>query len=159
MRRSQAGFTLVELIMTVVLVGILSVSARSLFFDSAAAVPMLVKDQLVSTVRLSQQAALARADATAVTLTVRRVGDSFRFEMVDGTHIAVSEVPAGNTTLAWSTSMLAGSCAPVAGALPHTLTFDAEGDTTKTRFCISGASARRVCISSLGFAYEGDCDT
>ncbi len=159
MNQSQAGFTLVELIMTVILIGILSVSARSLLLDRSSAVPMLVKDQLISSVRLSQQASLARADGTPVTLTVRQVGDSFRFEMVDGAHSSIRDVSADGASLAWSTTSLAGSCAAVSGSLPHTLTFDAEGDTTQTRFCVVGDSTRRVCISGLGFAYEGDCDT
>ena len=157
-RSIQSGFTLVELFMTLVLASLLAVSARALFLDQSSVTPMLVEDQLISSTRLAQQAALARSDSAAA-LTISQQGTGYRFTLIDGAHTSVRDVPGDGTTLTWSTGSLAGSCSPVTGTLPRTLSFDRNGDTTPIRFCISGRETRPVCVSALGFAYAGNCDT
>ena len=55
----SSGFTLVELVMVIILIGVLSVLGIGLFTRSSAFSPLLATQQLQSAALLAQQAALA----------------------------------------------------------------------------------------------------
>src|SRR3989338_6526784 len=77
---SQTGFTIIELIMVIVLIGILSVGARSLFFSRDSYAGFLARDQLVSAALLAQQQALGMsAINNPVTLVVANTGTDWTF--------------------------------------------------------------------------------
>jgi MSHA pilin protein MshC len=154
----QSGFTLVELIMVLVLIGILAVSARGAFLKQEDFSGRLVRDQLISSFRLAQQAALAKNDGNLVSVTLTRTGNDLRIDVAHASYVATRIVDAEGTTTNWSTSSLTGSCSAVSGTLPHTILFDSRGDTTQTRLCVAGKQTNAVCISPLGFAHVGDCD-
>ncbi len=154
-----SGFTFIELAMVIVLLGVMSVSARALFVSQDSFSGAVVRNQLLSSARLTQQAALAKNDGTAVTFNLTQVGDNIEFRVSHGIDLSERQVELAGSTVTWSTANLSGSCALVTGSLPHSMTFDADGETTKTLFCITGSKTHKVCVGALGFAYEGDCDS
>lgn len=145
--------------MVMVLIGILAVTARAAFVKQGDFAATLVKNQFISSLRLAQQAALAKSDGIPVTFTASLVGGDARFGVSHDAESSSRQVDAAGTTIHWSTTSLSGSCAGVTGSLPHMLTYSSEGDTAKTRFCIVGEQTYKVCVSGLGFAYEGDCES
>ena len=143
---------MVELVMVVVIMGILVTGARSLFLAREDVSGAIVREQLITSIRLAQQNALARTQASAVTHTVSLVGTNYRFVVDHPASQGTRTVEGEGSTVTWS-------CASVTGTLPHTLNFDTGGSTATTRYCITGAREYSVCVSGQGFAYEGVCDT
>lgn len=138
----SSGFTLVELVMVIILIGVLSALGVGLFASRSAFSPLLVTQQLSSATLLAQQAALAGNAAN--TLTIAEVGDDFRFTV--GT--TIFNLPREGTSL------------NVAGGLPFTITFDSNGapvSGSNISFTFVGDSTFVTCLSSLGAVYRGSC--
>lgn len=72
--KSQRGFTLVELITVVVLLGIISVVAIPRFFDRGAYDSRAFHDQVISTLRYAQKAAIAQRRFVCVTFAANSIG-------------------------------------------------------------------------------------
>jgi len=137
----SSGFTLVELVMVLIIIGILSALGIGLFAGRSAFSPLIAQQQLSSAVVLAQQAGLA--GNSAATLTVVQGADDFVFTV----GASVFRIARAGTSIS-------------APSLPLTITFDGLGepDTTgDTQFIISGDSTYRVCLSSLGAVYGGVC--
>ena len=143
------GFTLVELVMVIILIGVLSAVGVGLFASRSAFSPLLATQQLASATLLAQQAALAGNPAN--TLTIEQNADKFRFIVGGGS---------GNPrTFELSRE---GASLSVAGGLPLTLVFAAKGAPTtgvSLQFTFSGDSRFRTCLSSLGAVYAGSCQS
>ncbi|WP_350455555.1 type II secretion system protein [Marinobacter sediminum] len=140
------GFTLVELIMVIILVGVLSVLGIGLFANSSAFSPSLATQQLSSATLLAQQAALAGNSAGQ--LTVEQTADSFVFTVGGGT----------SNARAFSVERSGTSLSGV--SLPLTLVFNSMGEVvggSNTNLTFSGDSSYQTCISSLGAVYSGSC--
>ncbi|MCD1649488.1 type II secretion system GspH family protein [Marinobacter adhaerens] len=148
-RPPSSGFTLVELVMVIILIGVLSALGIGLFASRSAFSPLLATQQLASATLLAQQAALAGNPAN--TLTIEQGGDTFRFIVGAGSGNARTfEIAREGTSLS----------AP--GGLPLTLTFDNKGAPsggTNLQFTFSGDSTFQTCISSLGAVYAGSCQS
>ncbi len=153
------GHTLMELILVLVLMGILSSGASALLASRADFSPALVRDQLIASLRLAQQSALSKTQGSNVSHLLMSSAGDFVFEVSHTGYTRSVSLNGEGTTVTWSSSSLSGSCGGVTGTLPHALAFDSSGNAAETRYCISGAKEYRVCVSSLGFAYEGDCET
>nr|WP_297403149.1 type II secretion system protein [uncultured Marinobacter sp.] len=142
----SSGFTLVELVMVIILVGVLSVLGVGLFTRSSAFAPLLATQQLASATLLAQQAALAGNPAN--TLTVVQTAGEFRFEVGAGTgNPRVFTLPREGTSIAGYSG-------------PLLLTFNdrAElGSGTDISIAFVGDSSFQTCISSLGAVYAGSC--
>lgn len=152
--RSSAGFTLVELVMTIVLIGILSAVGVGLFASRSAFSPLLVTQQLASATLLAQQAALAgnvsstvTIEQTSDTLTFRAAGAEFSLPR-SGATLAYraagnpfTDVPAGGLDIGFSP--MGRVAAPVA--------------RTNMDFRITGESTFNLCLSSLGAVFGGAC--
>ncbi|MGM0769351.1 MAG: type IV pilin protein [Pseudomonadota bacterium] len=143
----QPGFTLVELVMIIILIGVLSVLGVGLFASRSAFSPLLATQQLASATLLAQQAALA--GNTANTLTIEEDGGNFRFIVGAATSAPrIFALPQEGTSLS------------VPGGLPLNLTFDSSGfpDTgADLDFTFTGDSTFVTCLSSLGAVYRGRC--
>lgn len=145
-RGVSAGFTLVELVTVIVLIGVLSVLGIGLFAGRSAFSPLLATQQLSSAALLAQQAALAGNSAGS--LTIDQTADDFEFTVGSGTPNARTyALERAGTTLNGA-------------SLPLTLTFSARGEVIgggNTNLIFSGESTYQTCISSLGAVYAGGC--
>lgn len=143
----SSGFTLVELVMVIILIGVLSALGVGLFAGRSAFSPLLATQQLASAALLAQQAALA--GNVADTLTIEEGGSNFRFIVGAGTSASRTfELPREGTSLT----------AP--GGLPLTITFSSDGapdSGANLQFSFVGDSTFDTCLSSLGAVYRGNC--
>lgn len=156
-RVGSAGFTLVELVMVIILIGVLSALGIGLFARSSAFSPLLVTQQLASATLLAQQAALAGNPTDNV--TIAQNGDSFDFT-AGGT---VFSIRRENATLAYRLANQTGAFTPVSGA-GLVVRFDGMGRVAApaarqtVEFRIAGDSTFYLCMSSLGAVFQGRCN-
>jgi MSHA pilin protein MshC len=142
----SSGFTLVELVMVIILIGVLSALGIGLFAGRSAFSPLLATQQLSSATLLAQQAALA--GNAGGSLTISQTADNFVFTVGPG--------PLREFTLP-----LEGSSLTVANeALPLTINFNTFGAPVageNISLTFAGDSSFDTCISSLGAVYAGGC--
>ena len=169
--RGDSGFTIVELIAVLLLLGILAATAMSRLVGSNAYAPALVSEQLIALGRLAQQTALSRQDAT-VSLDIDQNVGSWRMRvLVDdgaGTTTVREELVEdpqhldrrGNGALNLS----------LGATVPLHVGFDGLGSLASgtggatnldpsvgVGIGVTGDSTYSVCIGSTGHAYRGNC--
>ena len=139
------GFSLVELVMVIILVGVVSALGIGLFARSSSFSPLLATQQLESATLLAQQAALA-GNTSQNSLSVSDDSDTFRFTVGSREPFTIA---AGNTTLT----------EPPASTFPITFDHFGRPDTSgnPVQFVFSGESTYEVCLSPLGAVYRGRC--
>ena len=152
-RTNSKGFTLIELVMVIVLLGILSYGATSLFASRSSYSEYIAKEQLVSQGLLAQQIAfgmsatsnpvslvLSRNASGNTSFSLNKAGQSALIEeldsnlnspLIDGTALANGT----SATFTWN------SRAEMSDNLNHSVVF--AGDKTF-----------RVCFSASGYVYE-----
>ena len=84
---NESGFTLVELVTVLILIGVLSALGVGLFASRSAFSPLLATQQLASATLLAQQAALAGNPATR--------SQSSAIQMFSGLWLVVAPVTSG----------------------------------------------------------------
>jgi len=150
----QQGFTLIELVMVIILIGILSFGAASLFSSRDAYAGFIAKDQLISSALLAQQVALGMsADPTPVSLTVSVNSDGdwvFSLTKVGAAAIVLDQDASGGSLSVNGTVLGSGAS--------RTFTWNSEaalvsGSNHEIRFDAGGVTSR-VCLSASGYAYE-----
>jgi MSHA pilin protein MshC len=124
--RQQKGFTLVELIVVIVILGIISAVAAPRFFDQQAYKERVFKDDLVSALRYAQKRAVASGQAVQVVIDA----NGFALSYLDGT---VVFHPDG--------ALFKNIDPPPMTLAANTITFDALGRATAT-----------VGLGDVGFA-------
>lgn len=142
----SSGFTLVELVMVIILIGVLSVLGVGLFAGRSAFSPLLATQQLASAALLAQQAALSGNESALFSVT--EGPDDFIFTVGPGTS-SERQFRMGRNGTSFS---VAGASLPISFddlGRPET-----DGDVL---FTFSGDSTFTVCMSSLGAVYRGDC--
>lgn len=148
------GFTLVELVLVIILIGVFSTLAIGLFTNRSAFSPLLVTQQLSSATLLAQQAALAGNPSTSV--VIRQLTDELQFDTSGETSTLARE----GTSLSYRLSGGTFSAIPATGLI---VSFDGLGriSTPVARenidFRITGSSQYDLCLSSLGAVYQGAC--
>lgn len=149
---SQTGFTIIELIMVIVLIGILSVGARSLFFSRDSYAGFLARDQLVSAALLAQQQALGMSAVNnPVTLVVANTGTDWTFTVSKSGALSsyLSTQESGASTLAIDGATLASGAS-------QSFIWNGQGnmaDDTGHEFRFSGEYDWYVCLSASGYAW------
>ncbi len=142
----SSGFTLVELVMVIILVGVLSVLAVGLFAGRSAFSPLLATQQLASATLLAQQAALAGNESSLFTVT--QGPDDFIFTVGPGTS-SERQFRMGRNGTVFSVT---GASLPI--SFDDLGRPDTGGDVL---FTFSGDSTFTICLSSLGAVYGGSC--
>ena len=161
------GFTFVELLAVIVLLGILGITAFARFSGTAAYRPHVIANQLLAEIALAQQLALSRADAVvalqltadtnAFTATTLLSGVPARSELVDRDGVALS-IASGATT------------GNVSASNPLTLGFTDEGDVASitlgvasgdpglgATFTFAGSGSASLCLYPSGLVIDGTC--
>ena len=160
----ESGFTLVELVLTIVILAILSVLAIGLFASKDSYTARATADQILAQARLAQQVALGRSLNINTSFTVARSGDSLTLSVTQDTYSSIRNADAQSVTVSWKE---AGTTACGGGSTADfTVQFDRNGDAlspggnpVNTLVCVVGSQTIPICISSLGYAYEGVCDS
>lgn len=165
---TSRGFTIVELITVVILLGILSVTAISRFVEPSAFAPGIITHAFILQARAAQQIAASRADAQ-ITLTMDRVADEWRLRVVSDVDGILRDelIAAENTSLTASSGAASGA---INAAAPLILSFDSRGDLSAVvigasagtpgsgvDLQFSGDSNRSVCVYPSGYASDDAC--
>jgi len=171
-----SGFTLVELVITVLILSIISAVALSRILSGNSFNSIIVRDQIVSLARTAQQNALGRADVE-LTITPSAGGDELTLTTVDGLGTIESYTMSLDSVTLSGDINETDSCATTLGAdaltsaTPMTITFGELGDlgdsgvtgstgavSSAVRICLNDTAIESVCVSPSGFAYAGNCD-
>lgn len=140
----NGGFTLVELITVLVLVGILSSLGIGLFAERSAYTALLARQQLASAVSLAQQGALAGNAGDS--LIIAQSGDELTFTVGPGTATeTVFSIDGEGVTFSGSSQLTFQKNGSLASNDNQELTFR-DNDI---RYI--------TCVSSLGAVYQGKC--
>ncbi|MFU8785313.1 prepilin-type N-terminal cleavage/methylation domain-containing protein [Aliidiomarina sp.] len=160
---SSQGFTLVELIIVIILLGILSVTAGPRIFGRDGVDEAAAEARFLSMLRLQQQRAMqdtasrcygVTIDIPARTATPYECGAAIAADrqIVLPANInlnVVSPIPAANTGFRFN----ALGC-PV--SVGHEVTAEVCS-TNSLQITISGSTARNVCVQSQGYIRSGAC--
>ena len=172
----QSGFTVIEVVVAIILVGIVSAVAMSRMLRSDTYDPVVTRDQVISMSRSAQQKAIGRKD---VALYIQPFGDELEIRIQDESGVVQrSRNSIRNVILTADVNNVA-SCANPAGtaivsnATPLVIQYDLLGNilrggvsgtpgypqdiTSAVRLCVNGDPVMSICWSPSGYAYTGNC--
>ena len=167
--RDNRGFTLVELVIAIALLGIVSVTVSSRWFSTDAFQADTLKEQLIAEARLAQRTALANSQIS-VSLVVSEAAGDWRYQIFqdDGSGRTLMREVA-NDTSGVTIEVTTGATQVLGPGVDFDLTYDGLGNAESLD--IGGVSqnvasgvffelmggTHELCISPLGFAHEGNC--
>ena len=182
-KNKQRGFTVVELVLAIMIIGIISTFAFSRLLDGDVYNAAVVRDQLISLSRAAQQRALGRSDVAIIfrpngnDLEIRTVEDfvdintytQMQFSSID----MRSVVMAGDVNITDSCSLTSGTDT-LSNSSPMVIQFDELGNlyrggvttgagypvavSTGIRLCLNDDPIMSICFSPAGFPFRGDCE-
>jgi len=169
--RPSRGFTIVELVVTISLLGIISAVVFSRWFDSDAYRVNTTAAQIISQARLAQRIALANGDLGIHFQIAQSAGDwqllivqddagvvsTLHQIDVSATRIAIN-ITAGIGPTALSESTLLDIEFNGLGDLAAVEIGGVQGSVTSgIAISLSGHFNQQLCLSPLGFAHNGLC--
>jgi len=170
--RGTSGFTLVELIAVILLLGVLSTVAASRMVGSSSYLPSMIAREGIAFSRLAQQHGASRQDAQ-IQLVLDAPGSDWRFRVVanvggssqvireetlerKGTAVRVSDgLVSAMVDASSSLEIDYDGLGGVAAAKIGTSVLDKDRGIDLTA---SGDSFHQLCIEPTGFAALGPCD-
>ncbi len=166
--RQGYGFTLIELVTVLVLVGILSLGAMGLFASKSGFSASLAKDQFVAAVLQAQQRALAHRTASSAPVTLRVVQspDEWFLSVFQGTAPTDTRCSTDNAALFHDICLeRAGAALSIAGVTmsdgaTRDITFAQNGNTNEPgsiEVVFTGENRFTLCVTKTGFAFVGRC--
>jgi MSHA pilin protein MshC len=135
----QTGFTLVELITIIIILGILSVVALPRFLDRGTFDNRAFNDQIRATLRAAQKLAIAQHRAVCAGVSVATPATLT---------ISVSNGGVCNTLLAERTVTAAGEASLAAPSANTTITFDAMGSPGAASAVVQAAGEQPIVIEA-----------
>lgn len=161
---TQKGFTLIELVMVIVLLGILSVSATGLFSSKSTYAEFIAKEQLIAQGLLAQQIAFGMsgklfdpANPNLVSLSINRsAGGETSFSVTKGTETSLTET----LDASLNSPLVNGAAIANGGSVIFSWNSQARlSDNSNHSVSFVGDNTYRVCFSSSGYVYEstGPC--
>ncbi len=138
------GFTLIELIMVIVILGILALAVNARFAGPEPFASMAAQDQLIATARYAQQQAMSRGPNVNVSLSI--TGNSYQV-LVDGAAITL---PGGGTVA----SLPSGAAvAPNPAVIAYDSLGNAIAGAGALTIGVNGEPNRIVTIEASGYAH------
>ena len=176
------GYSMVELVIAIFIIGIISAVAMSRMLEGDIFNASVVRDQIMSLARSTQQHALGRPD---VALILRTNGDELELQTVEEfvdentfTELQAATIDIRSVELAGDVNVT-DSCGTTPGTdaigntEPMVIQFNELGDlfrggvvgsvgypitaSTAMRICVNDDPLNSVCLSPAGFAFAGDC--
>lgn len=157
----QRGFSLIEVVTVLVLLGVLGAAAFSRFGNTSSYTEAILQQELLAYLRLTQRVAVAHQESiTSFALT--RNGDQWDVSLqFDGQ--TVSDQLEGNHTVSFQLGGFTGS---LDNGVTYRIEYSDTGDLATvtspanvpvTQSVQLNIGARFICIAPTGFAYEGSC--
>ncbi len=132
---AQTGFTLVELVAVLLIVGILAAYALPRFIGPDASEAVTARDTLLMAARRARQLAMNQGSGAGVQLVVDNAAHEARIEYTDGTPQTLRyPLPA---------AIAVGSVS---------VAFDGLGNAAATTITVAGSD--NVCIETTGYAHR-----
>ena len=182
-RFKSHGFTVVEIVIVILLIGIISTVAISRLLEGDTYNAAVVRDQIISLARAGHQRSLGRSN---VALIIRPNGNNIELttaaDFVDAndySSLQTSSIDARSVAVSGDVNITA-NCGVTPGtdlltnASPMVIQFDELGDlyrggvtgavgypftvTTAVRLCINNDPIVSICFSPAGFAFPGGCE-
>lgn len=146
--RTYKGFTLIELIVVLVLIGVLAVSVVPRFFDASGTSEYLYRDQTLNILRRIQMQAMQCTDCVSQGVRVQndRIFSGTNACLNDATHLCI--VPRDSSTITIAKT-----------GFNIQLNFDSNGRplsncaTGTCRITIEGAVTLPICIEAEGYIH------
>ena len=151
--RRVRAFTLAELVLTLVLLGVLAAAAASLFSRPDAMALRTARDQLLAVALLAHKQALAQSGGSdSVTLHIEQSSADWQYRIVRGTVVLAVQ----STTRAGGVLSVNG--AALADGQTLTRVFTSAGATgSNLDLQFSAGQSYPLCLAASGFAYANPC--
>ncbi len=165
-RKRALGFTIVELVVVLLLLGILSATALSRFVEPSAFAPRTITGALLAQAHFAALSAQTSADDVDL-VVLPSAGDWTMDVSIVGISQRSTEVAAANTRMEITNGALV---ADVDAANPLSLTFSGDGEVTGAalgatalnpnlgvQVRVIGDTTRTLCLHPTGYAGQEGC--
>ena len=168
MRGRSRGFTLIELIAVIILVGILGAAIHARFAGGSTYESAIVRDQIITSARSAQQKALGHRD---VRLSLQPQDNVLLLSVTDAQGpLQTVDVPLRGIILSARVDA-SDDCSvpgtPITESAPLVLDYVLPGNLDKAggvpvasqvHICVGEDPGVSLCIASTGFAFAGTCE-
>lgn len=160
------GYTLIELIAVIIILGIIAASAVGRFADQDSFASRLDFDEWRSALRFAQAVALSRANAdTVLEIRFNRVEEQWGYSLFGDADEIYPEVSrTQERTVTSSTSDFSSACTSLTSvSYPFSVYFNPQGNRADNSGASVSANLRlcigdfELCIDPSGYTYDGAC--